>query len=156
MTNQITAQRTKSIYPMYDEEYLDFYIDGTLLSDLLDTAFPSHQLKGLVPTTGGWLMDREDETPVWARILPDERQTTLCPILICPDDQDYFCTTVLVEIERTGEEVRWNRFGLNREFEFRKYELLGKSVDWFANSPSCVFAQVEYQNVIELMRADRT
>lgn len=46
-----------------------------------------------------------------ARLLPSSGETTVAPILMCPDDLDFSCTVVVVEVQHQDRMVRWLRLG---------------------------------------------
>lgn len=153
--NQIQTKIKKSIYKVFDVPYYDIYIDGITIDDFLDERNPMKNLKGLVPTTSGWFLDEKDEEIVWERILPVENGKTLCPILICPDDQDYYCTTIVVEIENKLGKIFWNRFGFNKKYEFRNYDTIGKEVDWLKNTEVLEFDKDEYKKIVNLIKENK-
>ena len=129
--NKIKTEKKNSIYEIFDIPYDDLVIDGVTIDEWLDSKIPDNNIKGLVPTVSGWFLDDKDEEIIWERIIPENNQKTICPILICPDDQDYYCTTIVVEIENTKDRIFWNKFGLNKKYEFRKYQTIGEEVDWY-------------------------
>ena len=42
-----------------------------------------------------------------------ENNTKNLPVLLCPDDFDFSCTCVVVEVINKGDTVVWNRFGFD-------------------------------------------
>lgn len=64
----------------------------------------------------------------WRRILPGENQTTICPILVCPDDNDFSCTLIVAEIRNCGNTIQWKRVGLDQAKEWGT-ENVGASVE---------------------------
>lgn len=53
-----------------------------------------------------------------------EREKTILPIYMCPDDLDFSCIVIVVEVEKMKDYVYWNRIGLvnkkNYSFEEEK------------------------------------
>jgi hypothetical protein len=155
MMNAIRTEKKKSIYEIYDVPYDDIIVDGVSFDELLDSMIPGRGIKGLVPAMSGWLIDKKDEDLVWGRLIPPLQSVQICPLLICPDDQDYFCTTIVVEIENSLTTFRWNRVGINKRYELRKYELIGMDVEWFPDIKPFEFDADEYRNTINRIRENR-
>ena len=153
--NKIETRKRYSIYKIYDIPYDEIYIDDVSLDELIEKIMPNNQIRGLVPATSGWFEDEKDEEIVWERIIPSEGMKSICPILICPDDQDYYCTTIVVEIENTKDRIFWNRFGYNKKYEFRKYATIGIEVDWFLGFERMEFDYSEYVNVMRTIKENR-
>ncbi|MBM9576547.1 hypothetical protein JWG45_05200 [Leptospira sp. 201903070] len=129
--NRIEAVYNRSFYSA--EEHLDIRIDGEILSSFLNRKLPEHQLSGLVPTLLDWLENEEERKIVRERILPSTGESVVAPILMCPDDCDFFCTLVVAEIERLGDFVFWKRLGLDdSEFEITDLSSIGSKVHWFS------------------------
>jgi hypothetical protein len=107
--NRIEAARAKSKF--VQEPHLTITVDGVPLDELLETAVPDANVAGLVSSLLGWFDKQEDNALPWERILPNVGCTGYAPILICPDDLDYNCTVVMVEVVAEPEVVRWDRIG---------------------------------------------
>jgi len=150
--NTIETKVKSSMYEIYDVPFDDIVIDGISIDAWLDSTIPNRGIKGLAPTTSGWLMNKHDEKIVWDRLFPADNQTTICPILICPDDNDFWCTTIVVEIEAKGDFVYWNRFGLNKKYEFEKYDTIGSDVEWFQSVGRLKFNANEYSETFNLIK----
>jgi len=77
-----------------------------------------------------------------------ENDTKVLPILLCPDDFDFFCSVIVVEVIDNGNTVIWNRFGSDiTPFSSNETELppcIGKDVEWFPNVAPLVFDRNEY------------
>lgn len=153
--NTIKTDKRLSIYKIYDKPYDEIFIDELPLDEYLDKIYPGKDIKGLVPTISGWLIDKKDEEIVWDRIIPTSNLNTICPILVCPDDQDYYCTTVVVEIENREDIITWKRFGFNKKYDFRNYEMIGKEVEWFEDVIKLDFYYIEYKHVITKIRSNK-
>jgi hypothetical protein len=153
--NAIRTEKKKSIYEIYNVPYDDIIIDGVSVDELLDSMIPGKGIKGLVPATSGWLIDEKDEDIVWERMIPPIYSKRICPLLICPDDQDFSCTTIVIEIENTRTTLNWNRVGINKRYEYRKYDLIGMDVEWFPAIEPFEFDAEEYRNTFRKIRENR-
>jgi hypothetical protein len=155
MMNAIRTEKRRSIYEIYDVPYDDIIVDGVSFDELLDSMIPGRGIKGLVTATSGWLIDEKDEDLVWERLIPPIDTKNICPLLICPDDQDFSCTTIVVEIENSCATLKWNRVGINKSYEFGKYDLIGRDVYWFPDIEPFEFGAEEYRNAIKTIRGNR-
>ncbi len=129
--NQITAIEDKSEYSI--ERHLVIAIDGEPLDHIIAKFDPTGDLalKGLVPTLLDWLDNEEEKRVAWERILPEEGQTTFAPVLMCPDDCDFWCTIIIAEIERRKDEIVWKRIGRDIGRIGGKPDSVGNEVEWF-------------------------
>ncbi|MBL4753340.1 MAG: hypothetical protein JKY52_07075 [Flavobacteriales bacterium] len=129
--NKIEAKQLKSKY--WNGEHLALVIDGEPLDHIIDKfdRDEQHQFNGLVPTLLDCLDNEDEQSVVWARILPDIGQTTKTPILMCPDDCDFWCTIIIAEVERTYKEVKWLRIGSDIGKAEGLPDSIGTHVDWF-------------------------
>ncbi|MDR6195696.1 hypothetical protein [Siphonobacter sp. SORGH_AS_0500] len=148
--NKIEGIQDKSDY----EDYLDFInyrIDGYWLDEKLEEIYPENMYKGLIPTLVYW-MEREDEKAiVWKRILPDENETTICPILMCPDDNDFSCTLIVAEIRNCGDLIQWKQIGIDKTKEYEA-EKVGSTVEWFDKVKELHFSKQDYLTMLEIFR----
>lgn len=147
--NRILIKENKSIYPIYDMPYFDISIDGFFLDELLDRIFPNKEIRGLVPPFSGWLSDPDDEVILWDRILPSIDNDAILPILICPDDQDYSCLTIVTKVKRDIDNVIWQDFGFDNSYECRKPELIGTNVEWLSPNHRFIFSIEDYKKAIQ-------
>ncbi len=90
---------------------------------------------------------------VWERINTVGETPVIAPLLMCPDDLDFYCFVVVAEIRCVGDTVRWERIGLD-DLENRgiQPETLGEKVLWFDYIPPLVFPKEEYFECIETFR----
>jgi hypothetical protein len=88
-------------------------------------------------------------------MIPPINSIKICPLLICPDDQDFSCTTIVVEIENGRTTLKWNRVGINKCYEFRKYDLIERDVEWFPDIGPFEFNAEEYSNMVKTIRENR-
>ena len=132
-------------------DFMNFQIDGRMFDEVLDELFPDKYIKGLIPTLVEW-MDREDEKSiVWNRILPMENNTTICPILMCPDDCDFSCTLVVAEIRNSGKTVEWLRIGMRNDYDWIP-ENVGNNVGWLQLPASFIFSIEDYKKMINVFQ----
>ena len=112
---------------MGSSEHLSIYINDERLDEFLSKEVDKMYL-GLIPT---WLnyYDEEyapsmkDKQYVWKQTRL-ENGINVLPILLCPDDFDFSCATIVVEVIDRGDTVIWNRFGKDvTEFSADEVEL---------------------------------
>jgi hypothetical protein len=144
--NSIKGILDKSDYESYDD-FLNFQVDSYWLDEKLEEIYPGNMYKGMVPTLLFWMEIEKEREIVWNRILPDEGQKTICPILMCPDDADFYCMLIDAEIENTGTTIRWNRIGIDRTKEFEP-EKIGSTVEWFDKVKQLEFEINEYTDML--------
>lgn len=126
--NHIKIQRVMTPYE-YEEDY--WYIDGKILTDYLDECInesADEYLKnlgsfmGLCPAWSKELNHKGDVRFVWELIRREN--TTIIPLLLCPDDLDFSCIVIVIEVDKTKDFVYWGRVGYvthkNANFEEEK------------------------------------
>ncbi|MFJ9867753.1 hypothetical protein [Streptomyces sp. NPDC101165] len=131
-------------------EFAHVFVNGQRLDTLLATRLHEPDLDGLVPAwLHWWGADVESQAGFDYVRSRTKLQGLTCelPILLCPDDYDFACTCVIVEVIAANDVVRWRRFGLNNT-EFSPQRPLprhiGEPVDWFSEPLSFVFDREEY------------
>lgn len=151
--NRIAAvQRTGSLV---HHPYLDIAIDGRPLDELAATALGDPRLGGLVPCLLDWYdgPEHEDELRVSRdRFLPGVGATALAPVLMCPDDADFWCTVILAEVAHEDDLVRWTRIGVDvREHLDDLYvpDRIGIAVRWADSFAGWEFDPVQYRAVFD-------
>ncbi len=129
--NKIGTIKGKSEYS--DNDHLIITIDGRPLDHFISDFDNNerHGYKGLVPTLLDWLENEDERKVTWTRILPAIGQTTIGPILMCPDDCNFLCTTVVAEIKRTERTIEWIRLGTNASPTNKSADKMGQEVNWF-------------------------
>jgi hypothetical protein len=125
-------------------------IDGVSLNVWLSAKTNQPDILDLVPAQG-WLVEDQDLEIAWRRLAPHiEECSTIVPLLICPDDVDFWCTVVVAEQEVTAEAVIWQRFGFTCD---RLGDQVGASVQWWKDNTSAKFDRKEFEEaVMELKR----
>jgi hypothetical protein len=151
--NRICAAKRKS--PFSPDEHLDIVVDGVSLSEALTGVFPEETVRGLVPCLLPWHESpegaRELEISI-ERFLPPPGRTTNAPILMCPDDLDFSCTTVIAEVQNAYDCIRWNRVGLNESDALKLPEAVGNPTQWMDGFGGWSFDISDYQAVLEAFR----
>ncbi len=145
--NLIEGILDKSDYEGY-WDYINFKIDNVWLDEKLDDLYPDKMYKGLIPTLVEWMERKDEKEVVWKRILPNQNETTICPILMCPDDNDFSCTIIVAEITNFGNFIKWNKLGLDKTKEWEA-EKIGSQVEWFDKIKELNFETVDYIKMLD-------
>lgn len=144
-----------------EQQFLNFCIDGQWLDEKLDELYPGNNYKGLIPTLDFALATEAERKTVWGRIAPDKGKTTVCPLLMCPDDVDFTCTLVVAEIQYVGEIISWQRLGLDHSKLWEpatdgatgewvwKPQAVGTTVEWFSDSLVLEFDRAAYFQMLD-------
>jgi len=140
--NKIEGLLDKSDYEGY-WDFINYCIDGYWLDEKIDELYPDNMYKGLIPTLVYWMEIEAEKTVVWKRILPEENQTAICPILMCPDDNDFSCTLIVAEIKNCGHVIQWKRLGIDQTKEWEA-DKVGTSVEWFDKMEELNFYREDY------------
>ena|SRR6218665_685333 len=145
--NKIQADIDKSDYDNYPD-FLNIRIDGDWLDELVDSLYPDKSVKGAIPTLS-FGMDRDsEEKVVWDRFLPHVGSITYCPVLMCPDDCDFYCICIVAEIENNGSAIVWSKLGSDGS-DVRDANNVGTDVKWFPNFQKLEFNLQDYTKVLE-------
>lgn len=149
--NQIVAKNEKSEYS--EEPHLTINIDGSSLDKTLHSLYPDKDFLGLVPTLLDWLWNKEEREVVWTRLESEEKQ--IVPILMCPDDVDFWCTIINVEVEKTEDTVKWLRIGVDEsDFDNNPSEFIGTTVKWFNQVKPMEFERIQYENFVSKFKTE--
>lgn len=148
--NKIKGQLDKSDYEIY-EDFINFRIDDYWLDEKIDELYPGQNYKGLIPTLDFGLFNKKERQIVWDNIFPKKGEVIICPILMCPDDNDFSCTLIVVEIENYGDFVQWKRIGLD-ETRNRYEDRFGRTVQWFDKFSALNFEIKDYEETIGVFR----
>lgn len=146
--NHIHAKSYKSKFAT--GEHLGVFVDNVSLDRFLESHFKHDYLLELVPALT-WLLDPKDRALAESLLITDESTQHVAPILVCPDDQDFHCTTVVAEAEFTEKLVIWRRFGLCKTCE--RGEISNpKNTEWFEPGLELTFEKSEYLLCFEALR----
>lgn len=144
--NKIESKIDKSDYENYPD-FLNILIDNIWLDELLQNCKPD-RIKGTIPTLCFGMEDRREETIVWQRFFPKTGETTVCPILMCPDDNDFYCICIVAEIHNNGQTIIWQRIGDDAS-DVTDAKNVGTKVDWFHEFQRLEFSIADYTNVVD-------
>lgn len=126
-------------------------IDGRPLDHIVHEALPESNYLGLVPFFLSWLSS-DDQPIVWKRV---DSPKSMLPVLMCPDDCDLWCTTIIADMEVYDDVVVWKRMGVDiTSSEGFTSEKRGTSVNWISGIPAMVFDKEAYFRCIDAFRAD--
>jgi hypothetical protein len=145
--NKIYGLLDKSDYEGY-YDFINFRIDNYWLDEKLEELYPNNMYRGLIPTLVGGMERKDEEDVVWKRILPKENETTICPILMCPDDNDFSCTIIVAEITNYRSFIKWNKIGLDMTKEWEA-EKIGSKVEWFNKISELNFETSDYIKMLD-------
>lgn len=135
------------------EYYWVIAVDGVALDVLLEQRAGGIALEGLVPTLLDWLSDPVERGIVWERVLPAVGDVVRLPLLMCPDDIDFYCTLVVAEVVADATHVYWRRLGTDVTADLWKdLHAVGSEVNWLDAVGSFVFEKEEYAGVVEAFR----
>lgn len=148
--NRIKAKIQKSKY--IDAPHLVISIDGVPFDEILDNAYPEDNYKGLIPTLLDWMYEEDEKELTWERILPKKGETVVAPILICPDDLDFSCTTIVAEVKNENNKILWSRVGIDQsEIETQNVKI-GKKVFWLEKLGPYVFQISDYETMLKAFK----
>jgi len=148
--NKIEGIQDKSDYEDY-WDFINYRIDGYWLDELLDELYPNNMYKGLIPTLVYWMEREAEKAVVWKRILPNENETTICPVLMCPDDNDFSCTLIVAEIRNCGDLIQWKQIGIDKTKEWDA-EKVGSKVEWLDKFNELNFSKQDYLTMLETFK----
>ncbi|WP_124033404.1 hypothetical protein [Herpetosiphon llansteffanensis] len=91
---------------------------------------------------------------VWERVLALEETPTIVPFLMCPDDCDFSCTIIVVEVIASATTVSWQRVGY--AVGETAYETLDEmpasrlnAIDWLETDTTWHFERTAYIKAIQ-------
>ena len=89
--------------------YLDFFVNGAKLADILRI--------GDFISPLGWLSPRSDLhfRRMLLRKCPSDLQSGRVPLFVCPECADYGCGVGTVRITREGTSIVWSDFGWEQD-----------------------------------------
>ncbi len=131
--------------------YYQLAIDGEILENILDRNYPGQNLLGLVPTLLNWLENKDERKCVWERIIPNENEKVLSPILMCNDDLDLWCAVIVAESTCFGAEIIWNRIGVSRGFDDATER---EEVNWLDKLGPYIFDKKEFLSCVDLFKRE--
>ncbi len=102
----------------------------------------------LVPAQG-WLIDEQENKTAWEllKTTEDQSSSTIVPLLICPDDLDLTCTTLVVEQVQMDSKIIWKRFGQ----AINEINAVISAVDWWIEDQVFEFEREVFDAAIECL-----
>ena len=105
--NTISSGQTEKYFfidgnPLY--EYIDKWIEGN--EELLQVVSPTNELAICWSDEYDFKGDSE-----FVRFALNQNKAII-PILLCPDDFDFSCIVIVVDVDKQEDKVRWKRIGL--------------------------------------------
>lgn len=99
----------------------------------------------LVPAQG-WLIDEQENKAAWIllKTTDDKSSSAIVPLLICPDDLDLTCTTLVVEQVQMDSKIIWKRFGQ----AVNEINAVVSAVDWRVEDQSFEFERKAFDAAI--------
>ncbi|MNN02603.1 hypothetical protein D3C81_1152680 [compost metagenome] len=125
-------------------------VDDVPLDMQLHQLYPDHLFLGLIPVMTEWLNTDEEKSVARTRYL-SSRNGEILPILMCPDDCDFYCTLLVAEVVTEGEEIVWKRIGLDKSDLSKGVENLGENVEWLELVPVMRFRREDYVKALNLI-----
>ena len=107
-----------------------FFVDEKPLDILLHEHYPKYRFIGLIPAIVH-VDDPKDREFAKTSIFHDYGDKTISPILICPDDLDFDCTTIVVDVEVENNCIIWHRVGVLNVSGDRNPPFREEDVEWF-------------------------
>jgi hypothetical protein len=143
--NTIKTEIDKSEYGA--DDFANYRIDNYWLDEKIDELYPDKFYGGTIPTLLFGMEIPKEKEVVWKRILPEQNEVSICPILMCPDDCDFSCTLIVAEIQNFENTIKWNRIGIDKTTEFDP-EKIGSEVEWFDKINGFQFTKIEYDQML--------
>ena len=103
--NKIQAKYISS----FNQKILNIFVDDQPLCDFLSAKTNSPDLEDL---WCAWLLADSQQTWNYIWSLIENKQNCNLPILLCPDDMDFCCTVVVVQVQYDNDIVVWERIGI--------------------------------------------
>ncbi|MFK8012979.1 MAG: hypothetical protein AB8B80_13125 [Marinicellaceae bacterium] len=132
-----------------DMAHLVFAIDGKPLDVMLCELLSSDDYIGLVPSLS-WLDRPQDKQFSLALLLSKDIEKVIAPVLVCPDDQDLWCTVIVSEVEVIEDCVVWHRLGLDQS-DYSWEPRIGDKVDWFDDVGPYKFNIKAYKKCLKML-----
>lgn len=149
-TSTIKAEMRKTIFA--EQEHMAITINDETLDVYIDEFYPNEEYLGLIPTMLPIIDDEEQTALVWERILPANGKFAFAPVLMCPEDQDLTCTTLMVKVVVEGDYVIWEKFGIDTTDDDDFPQSLGKKQQWLTHLKPLYFNKKEYVECVEAFK----
>ena len=107
--NNIYAKPIKS----FNRQILSVFIDDCPLGEYLSRKTGEPFYKDL---WSAWLLNDRANNDQYIWTLINEKMPCNLPILLCPDDMDFWCTVIVAKIKFENNTVIWGKIGVLRKF----------------------------------------
>ncbi|MDR3296145.1 MAG: hypothetical protein LBT26_10010 [Clostridiales Family XIII bacterium] len=108
--NRIQAKQILSFKRSIASIFIDECPLGEYLSKNGDSSYEDLWCAWLLPGDG---QDGQDGQYIWT--LLNEKRNCNLPVLLCPDDMDFWCTIIVAQVRFYEDTVVWERIGLVKE-----------------------------------------
>ena len=151
--NEIITEYDQTEY--WSQKHPCIFIDDERLDILIDELKPNQKYLGLIPTLFSALCDDQEVDLVWSRVLPD-KEPSILPLLMCPDDVDLSCTLIVTKVTTTENTVLWHNFGVDQSCDEEELypEYLGTTVEWFTENLIYEFPKELYLKMLEVFKQE--
>jgi len=129
------------------------FIDGVPFGELLEKYAPDIGAAGLVPTWLGWMIEEREQAVAWERMVPPAAGKVRVPVLMCPDDLDFSCSLVIVDLEAEPGRILWSRTGLDATQSDDPAQV-GDRVNWFEGMPALSFRRDDYEACVKAFQKE--
>ena len=96
----------------YGYEYVGIFIDDIPLDIYLFEITSIEMIKGLMPAWFVELDSISEQEYVSECLSVESKDGLTIPILLCPEDMDFWCTVIVVKVRYTDDRVIWDRVGI--------------------------------------------
>jgi len=104
-----TIYNYQEYYPVIDHKPLPYYLDAYIQEGKCPGLQKFSSMLGLLPAWEGKLLWKGENDFIWELVDSDESLNV--PILVCEDDCDLSCITILIKIRKTKSIVYWDKIG---------------------------------------------
>ena len=146
MSNLIRAEMLPTEY--CPEPHLVITIDGTPLDQLIADSTENSGLLGLIPAWLDDLTDPAERAVVWNRIDQPNGSNVAVPVLMCPDDLDFWCTVVLADTTFSPDFIIWHALGVHAGGSEGLPDSIGCEVNWFTGAGPFQFSREDYDSCV--------
>jgi hypothetical protein len=96
----------------YGYEYLGIFIDNILLDKFLFKSTHNEMISALMPAWYAELDNKGEQEYIDECLSIEDEQGVTIPILLCPEDMDFWCIVIVAKIRYTDEHVIWDKVGI--------------------------------------------
>lgn len=129
----------------------NYRIDDYWLNEKLEELYPGKGYRGFAPALVYWITKENEKNLIWKNILPDEHQTSICPIYVDTEFLGFHGTLIVAEIKNCGETIQWKRLGVVR-LPSGKAEEFEAFARWFEAPIDLTFSKTDYLNMLDVFR----